>query len=496
MYWRYFMWNFAGKQNDVQGLGNVRDGNWITGISFIDNQMLGDQSRMPASSTNYKSHNKLFLLPFLLGILGCVYQFTRDRKDWIVNFLLFFMTGIAVVLYLNQPGNQPRERDYAYVGSFYGYAVWLGLAVVAIVRMVGEKENKKLFNSILIQGTVLSFFIALMSFAWHTRESLPVALMIAALYALFTAAIVYAIRAISSGGQNTRLINIAATAVCIIAPIMMARQEWDDHDRSKKHLASDVAKDYLNSCAKNAILFTFGDNDTYPLWYAQEVEGVRPDIRIINNSLLGIDWYINQLRYKVNQSDPIDVIWTPQQIEGHNRDYLQFMADPAKSQDTYYNLYDVMKNEMGKIVVNEETGRDEGPQTFGERKFFVPVDTTLVKRNGTVNPNDTVVNEMRFEMPLQGNRLIIQKNDLTILNIIAANNWKRPIYFTSPYSNLGFSNYLRKDGLTYRLVPIQTQRPQDKWLIAQRVGALSSDMNIDSATKNLLENFVFTSKKG
>jgi len=496
MYWRYFMWNFAGKQNDVQGLGNVRDGNWITGISFIDNQMLGDQSRMPSSSTNNKAHNKLFLLPFLLGILGCVYQFTRDRKDWIVNFLLFFMTGIAVVLYLNQPGNQPRERDYAYVGSFYGYAVWLGLAVVAIVRMVRERENKKLFNTVLVQGAVLTFFIALMSFAWHTKEALPTSLMVTALYALFTAAIVYGIRAISTSGQNTRLVNIAASAVCIIAPLIMAQQEWDDHDRSKKHLASDVARDYLNSCAKNAILFTFGDNDTYPLWYAQEVEGVRPDIRIINNSLLGIDWYINQLRYKVNQSDPIDVIWTPQQIEGHNRDYLQFVADPSKSQDTYYNLYDVMKNEMGKSVVNEETGRDEGPQTFGERKFFVPVDTMLVRKNGTVNPGDTVVDQMRFEMPLQSNRLIIQKNDLTILNIIAANNWKRPIYFTSPFFNLGFGSYLRKDGLTYRLVPIVTQRPQDKWLIAQRVGALSSDMNIDSASRNLLEKFVFTSKRG
>ena len=502
MYWRYFMWNFAGKQNDVQGLGNVRDGNWITGISFIDNAMLGDQSRMPASSTNNKAHNRLFLLPFLLGILGCVYQFTRDRKDWIVNFLLFFMTGIAVVLYLNQPGNQPRERDYAYVGSFYGFAVWLGLAVVSIVRMVREKDlptgqtGKNLFKNILITGAVLSFFIGLMSFAWHTKQALPASIMIAVLYAVFTAVLVYGIRAISSGGQNPMLINIATTVVCIIAPIIMAQQEWDDHDRSKKHLASDVARDYLESCAKNAILFTFGDNDTYPLWYAQEVEGVRPDIRIINNSLLGIDWYINQLRYKVNQSDPIDVIWTPEQIEGHNRDYLQFVSDPSKSQETYYPLYDVMKNEMGKSVVNEETGRDEGPQTFGERRFTVPVDTVFVRKNGTANPNDTVVNEMRFEVPLQSNRLIIQKNDLAILNIIAANNWKRPIYFTSPYTSLGFGSYLRKDGLTYRLVPIKTERPQDKWLITQRVGSLSQDMNIDSATKNILDKFVYSSKKG
>jgi hypothetical protein len=226
------------------------------------------------------------------------------------------------------------------------------------------------------------------------------------------------------------------------------------------------------------------------------VEGVRPDIRIINNSLLGIDWYINQLRYKVNQSDPIDVIWTPEQIEGDNRNYITYQADPSKPQDKYYPLYDVMKNEMGKPVIDEETGRDIGPQTFGEKRFSIPVDTTLVRRNGTVNANDIVVPEVNFELPPQGNRApYIQKNDLAILNIIAANNWMRPIYFTSPYGNLGFGDYLRKDGLTYRLVPIRTQRPQDKWILNQRVG-LTRDLNIDSAAKNVGEKFVFTSKKG
>jgi len=320
--------------------------------------------------------------------------------------------------------------------------------------------------------------------------------MITVLYAAFTAIVVYGIRAISSGGQNSQLINIVATIICLIAPIIMAQQEWDDHDRSTKRLAPDVAKDYLESCAKNAILFTFGDNDTYPLWYAQEVEGVRPDIRIINNSLLGIDWYINQLRYKVNESDPIDVIWTPEQIEGDNRNYLTYQADPSKPQDKYYPLYDVMKNEMGRQVLDEETGRDVGPQNFGEKRFSIPVDTAFVRKNGTVNANDSVLSEIRFEIPAQSGRApYIQKNDLAILNVIAANNWKRPIYFTSPYGSLGFGEYLRKDGLTYRLVPIKTQRPQDKWIINQRVG-LARDLNIDSAAKNVGEKFVFTSGKG
>ena len=497
MYWRYFMWNFAGKQNDLQGSGNVRDGNWLTGISFIDNQMLGDQSRMPASSTSNKAHNKLFLLPFVIGILGCVYQFSRDRRDWVVNFLLFFMTGIAIDIYLNMPGLQPRERDYAFVGSFYVFALWGGLAVPAIYRIVREKDNKKFFNNILLLGSILTFVIAVMSESWLSKQGvLIVALSMTALYAIFTFVVVQGIRYVSSGGQNIRTINIAAGLICIIAPIIMANQEWDDHDRSKKRLTGDVAKDYLESCAKNAILFTFGDNDTYPLWYAQEVEGVRPDIRIINNSLLGIDWYINQLRYKVNESSPIDLVWTPEQIEGHNRDYLQYQADPSKPQDKYYSLYDVVKNEMGKSTIDPETGRDVGPQTFGERRFSVPVDTNFVRKNGTVDPTDSVLTDMKFEVPLQGgNRIIIQKNDLAILNIIAANNWKRPIYFTSYYPSLGFGEYLRKDGLTYRLVPIKTQRPQDKWLFNQHVGLLK-DMNTDTAERNVMDKFVFSSGKG
>jgi hypothetical protein len=495
MYWRYFMWNFAGKQNDLQGLGNVRDGNWISGISFIDNQMLGDQSRMPASSTKNKAHNKLFLLPFLLGILGCVYQFMKHKKDWVINFLLFFMTGIAIGLYLNMPGPQPRERDYAFVGSFYAFAIWIGLAVPALFRLVRE-QDKKFFTNVLIYGSVLSFFIGLMSESWHTKQAFPASLMIAVLFAAFAAIVVYGIRAISSSGQNIKLINISVAVVCLIAPIIMAQQEWDDHDRSKKHMASDVARDYLESCAKDAILFTFGDNDTYPLWYAQEVEGVRPDIRIINNSLLGIDWYINQLRYKVNQSDPIDVIWTAEQIEGENRNYMFYQANSDKPDETFYPLYQTMKNEWGKPLIDEETGRDLGAQTFSQRRFIVPVDTALVRRNGTVNPNDTVFTEMRFELPIQqGRRFFIQKNDLTILNVIAANNWKRPIYFTSPYGNLGFGQYLRKDGLTYRLVPIKIQRPDDKWVINQRIN-MSGDMNIDFATKKLFEKFVYTSKTG
>jgi len=507
MYWRYFMWNFAGKQNDVQGLGNARDGNWISGISFIDNNRLGDQSKLPDSIKENKAHNKLYMLPFILGIIGCAYQYFKNRKDWIVSFLLFFFTGIAVVLYLNQPGNQPRERDYAYVGSFYAFAIWIGLAVVALVRMAREKEDKAGFQNVLIYGGALTFLIILMSSLRGSAGGIVITcLMITALFLALTAGITYLLRSLSSGGSNWKTLNIGASVLCVIVPIIMAQQEWDDHDRSNKTVAPDLAKDYLESCAPNAILFTFGDNDTYPLWYAQEVEGIRPDIRIINNSLLGIDWYINQLRYKVNQSDSIDVIWTPEQIEGDARQYMGYR--PERSQTNFYELYDVMKNQLGKTVLDPETGRDAGPRAFPVNKFYVSVDTAAVRANGTVTPTDTIVSPMTFEIPKRTLDRGLYRSDLIILNIIAANKWKRPIYFTSPYGELGFWGYLRKDGLTYRLTPIQNNYPQANWQIEQTINRIESEQrigiggtqitsnNTDFMYNNLMNKFAFGGNAG
>ena len=289
MYGRYFMWNFVGKQNDIQGFaqGNPRDGNWLSGISFIDNMRLGDQSKMPDSIKDNKAHNTLFFLPFLLGLIGAVYHYFKDRKDFLITGLLFFFTGLAIVLYLNQAGNQPRERDYAYVGSFYAFAIWIGLGVLQIKEWLQNKLSANIATAI-------------------------------------------------------------AFVACLLAvPVLMGQQEWDDHDRGKKVLARDLAKDYLESCAPNAILFTYGDNDTYPLWYAQEVEGIRPDIRVINNSLLGIDWYINQLRYKVNQSDSIDVIWDAEKIQGNNRNYVYINPRQDLSQESFYDAYTIMKDFVG-----------------------------------------------------------------------------------------------------------------------------------------------------
>ncbi|MBD0331127.1 MAG: DUF2723 domain-containing protein [Chitinophagaceae bacterium] len=473
MYWRYFMWNFSGRQNDIQGFGNKRDGNWISGLSFIDNPRLGDQSKMPDSLKHNKAKNRLFMLPFLLGILGCVFHFFRDRKDWIVVFLLFFFTGLAIVLYLNQPGNQPRERDYAYAGSFYAFAIWIGLSVVALVRLAREIDDKQTWMNTLIFGGVAVFLVTLLSNTTTTfGPALTSALLGGIAYAVVAVLFTYAVRVFSNKGANLKIASVVSFALCLMAPLIMGFQEWDDHDRSRKTLAPDMARNYLESCAPNAILFTFGDNDTYPLWYSQEVEGVRRDIRIINTSLLGIDWYINQLRYKVNQSDPIDVIWTPQQIRGLS--YIQYQ--PQGAQDVYYDLYKVMKNVVG----------GENPiTTFPVRRFSVPVDTTALRQYNVVNPADSVYSEVQFEFPQGRNYLTLDQ--LAILNIIAANTWKRPIYFTAPYDPLGFGQYLRKDGLTYRLVPVKNKFPQQNWITSQALRGPISDDNSSTIFQKLMK---------
>ena len=403
MFLRYFMWNFSGKQNDLQGFGNNRDGNAITGIPFIDNFFLGDQSRMPDSiSKNNKSYNRMFMLPLILGLIGLFYQLNRSKNDFWVTLLLFFFTGFAIVVYLNQAGYQPRERDYAYAGACYAFAIWIGLGVIW-VKDILEK------------------------------------------YAL-------------KGKAN--MANYAAAGLCFIAvPVLMGSQEWDDHDRSKKTLARDIGKDYLESCPPNAILFSFGDNDTYPLWYAQEVEGIRPDVRVMNYSLLGTDWYINQLRYKVNQSGPTDVIFTPEQIQGNARDAVPLQPLPGFDQNKYYDCYDIFKNVVGsndpKYTITAEDG--EPYNILPSHHLSVPVNLDLVRSNGTVNANDSVVSELHLDISKDKGYLF--KNELAVLAVIAANRWQRPICFNSTYEleALGLNKYIRQDGLAGRLVPVESK---------------------------------------
>jgi hypothetical protein len=418
MYLRYFLWSYSGKQNDLQGFGNVRDGNAITGIPFIDNYFLGDQSKMPDSiHTNNKSYNRLYMLPLILGFIGLFFHYSRNKKDFIITGLLFFFTGFAIVIYLNQAGLQPRERDYAFAGSEYAFAIWIGLAVI----WVAEKFQK------FIKGDMA---------------------------------------------------NYAAAGLCFLAvPVLMGQQEWDDHDRSKKTLARDLAKDYLESCPPNAILFSFGDNDTYPLWYAQEVEGIRPDVRVMVNSLLGTDWYMNQLRYKINQSAPFDVIFTPQQIEGTKRDYIVYNKLPGFDDNKYYDMYDMLKNVVGSDDTKYTSNQTEDGSVinfFPVKKFSVPVDENVVRANGTVHAKDSVVKELFVDMSKDKNYIF--KNDLGIYAIIAANKWKRPICFTSTQelATLGLDKYVRLTGLAYQLVPV-----------------LNGNVDNETAYKTVMEKFAY-----
>jgi len=414
MYLRYFMWNFAGKQNDLQGFGNARDSNWVSGISFVDNTLYGNQKKMPtAVKENNKSHNTLFMLPLLLGIAGLVMQYKYKRKDFLVNLLLFFFTGLAIVIYLNQSGFQPRERDYAYVGSFYVFAIWMGLGVLSVIA---------LFQRII----------------------------------------------------QSKWAGYAAVALCTLAvPVLMAHEEWDDHDRSNKTLAVDMARDYLESCPPNAILFTAEDNDTYSLWYLQEVEGIRPDVRVVVNTIFASDWYINELRYKINNSDPFDVIFSPEQIRGNNRDVVYFDKVTGFDTDKYYDLYHTLKNVTASDDPQYTRSTEEGDvlHLLPACKFSIPVDADAVKKNGIAGASDNIVHELRFEL---ANKKYLFKNDLAILSVIAANNWKRPVCFTSERSlaDLGLEKYGRLQGMTYVLAPVE-----------------NSPVNNDAAYKNIMQTF-------
>jgi hypothetical protein len=399
MYLRYFLWNFAGKQNDLQGFGNVRDGNFSTGISFIDNFFFGDQSKLPDTiKNNNKAHNSLFMLPFFLGLFGFLFQYQQNKKDFIVTGLLFFFTGLAIVLYLNQVSLQPRERDYAYVGSFYAFAIWIGLGVLQVIQ-------------------------------WLTKV------------------------------VNQKTASIIATVVCLLAvPALMAQQEWDDHDRSQKLLPRDLARNYLESCPPNAILFSFGDNDTYPLWYAQEVEGIRPDVRVVVNSLLGSDWYMRELRYKVNESNKFDVIFSEEQVSGNKLNVAYYNALPEYGETRYHNLDSVLRYVIGDPSGKYMASTTDGPvNIFPTHKFKVPVNKANAIASGIAKPTDTMVDELLIDF--NPNRQYLLKNELAMYAIIATSDFKRPICFTSTQElkELGLDKYVRQTGLSYQLVPVMNQ---------------------------------------
>ena len=394
MYWRYFMWNFSGRQSDVQGMGGINEGNWITGIPFIDQVRLGEQSKLPDSITKNGAYNRFFLLPFLLGVIGLMWHYKTSNRDFWIVMMFFLFTGIVNLLYLNQPPMEPRERDYSLVGSFYAYAIWIGLGVAGTARFMRRITTER--NS-----------------------------------------------------------AIFASVVWLIVPALMAKDGWDDHNRSKRKTSHDFAYNYLNSCAPNAILFTNGDNDTFPLWYIQDVEGVRTDVRVVNLSLLNTDWYINQMKAKAYESNPVPFSLTEEKYMAGNRDYVPFIPDPKVK--NYINLRDLID-----FVASDDPMRQRQTQGgqminyFPTNQFRIPVDVRKVLANGTIPKDKDTLVLPAIEWKLE--KSYVLKNELMILDLLATNEWNRPIYFAITVgsdSYMGLEEYFSLEGLAYRLIPVR-----------------------------------------
>ncbi|MDR0745866.1 MAG: DUF2723 domain-containing protein [Mediterranea sp.] len=441
MYWRYFLWNFAGRQNDIQGSGEIENGNWITGIKFIDNILAGDQDLLPQELKENKGRNVYYCLPLLLGIIGLLWQAYRGQRGvqqfWVI-FFLFFMTGIAIVLYLNQTPGQPRERDYAYAGSFYAFAIWTGMGVAGIVRMLRTYLKMK---------------------------ELPAAAI--------------------------------ASALCVLVPVQMAGQNWDDHDRSERYVCRDFGQNYLMSIQEtgNPIIYTNGDNDTFPLWYNQETEGFRTDARTCNLSYLQTDWYIDQMKRPAYDSPSLPITWERvEYVEGTN-EYVQIRPDLMKQVEQLYAKADA--NPEAKYDVRQEFGDNpyelenilkswvrsdkEGLRVIPTDSIVMKIDKEAVRRSGMSIPaalGDSIPDYMHIS--LKGKR-VLYKSELMMLEMLANANWERPIYIAitvGPENKLNMDNHFVQEGLTYRFTPFDTK-------------ALDATIDSEKMYDNLMNKFKF-----
>ena len=411
MYWRYFMWNFAGRQNDIQGNGEPEHGNWITGISFIDNLMLGDQSKLPDELKANKGHNVFYCLPLVLGLIGLFWQAWRGRRGirqfWVV-FFLFFMTGLAIVVYLNQTPLQPRERDYAYAGSFYAYAIWCGIGVAALIDIL-KKYLKK------VNATALSAVVG---------------------------------------------------AACLLVPVQMASQTWDDHDRSGRYMCRDFGQNYLMTLQDegNPIIFTNGDNDTFPLWYNQDVEGVRLDTRVCNLSYLQTDWYIDQMVRPAYDSPSLPITWSRLEYCSGTNEYIEVEPEAEEQLKKFYAenpeaaraQFGDEPFELKNILKYWVRTKDENQRFIPTDTVFVTIDKEAVRKSGMLMASDTIPDKMVIS--LAGKRALY-KHELMMLEMIAQANWVRPIYVATTvgadnYMNLG-ENFIQ-EGLANRISPFST----------------------------------------
>ena len=397
MYWRYFMWNFAGRQNDVHSPspGDPFIGNWESGITFLDNFRLGDQSAAPGYLKDNPAKNHYYMLPLLLGLVGLFFQFGRDKRGCWLTFLMFFMTGIAIVVYLNQPPFQVRERDYAYAGSFYSYSIWIGLAVAAVYSWLEERLKGK--------------------------------------------------EAVAASAVTVLLLGV---------PVLMAAENWDDHDRSNRYTAVEMAKNYLNSVGPNGVLITHGDNDTFPLWYAQEVENVRTDVRIANTSLLGTDWHIDQMKYAMNESAPLDLTVGPKQYLYGTNEFV-YIYD---TRDTAFLLSDVMrifKHPDAKLPLTGGKMVDY----IMSRKFIIPVNKENVLKYGILDEKyaDMIPDQITLTIPKD--KSYLTKPELFMLDLLSNYQWDRPINLLSMGGdiNVGLKDYLMYEGFSYKFVPIKNK---------------------------------------
>ena len=422
MYWRYFLWNFVGRQDDIQASGEtIAHGNWLSGIDALDEAYLGPQSNLPSEMANNPARNTYYFLPFILGLIGLIYQLNRDQRNFIVVMWLFVMMGIALVVYFNTCPSEPRERDYVYAGSFYAFCIWIGLGVLAL------------------------------------RD--------AAMWIL---------------KRDNRTAAIAATAICMCVPTILAAENWDDHDRSGRTMARDIGWNYLHSTPKNAIIINYGDNDTFPLWFNQEVDGVRTDVRIMNSSYLGGEWYIDEMKTRANEAAPVP-FKLPSSKYAFVNDLLPIREKVNRIVDIKEIMSFIESEQQGtKLQLTDGSLLDYLPA----RKIAIPVNKENAIKSGIVSEKDRDKMVDTVYINISAKKSSLDKSEMMMLDLLANFDWNRPICFTQVYilQDFGLLDYLQFDGYSYRLVPIYTPY-QSAWDIGR--------IDTEWAAPLLMEKFRF-----